>query len=53
MHILSQVLSWRQFGLEAKMSKCDFFKNELNFLGQIVSVYGMKPDPSKVQVVVD
>jgi hypothetical protein len=51
---LSQVLSClRQYGLKAKMSKCDFFKAELKFLGHIVSANGMKPDPSKVQVVVN
>jgi hypothetical protein len=43
----------RQGGQKAKMSKCDFFKAELKFLGHIVSSSGMKPDPAKVQVVVD
>jgi AcrR family transcriptional regulator len=51
---LSQVLAFlRQCGLKAKMSKCDFFKAELKFMGHIVSSSGMKPDPAKVQVVVD
>jgi hypothetical protein len=51
---LSQVLSClRQHGLKAKMSKCDFFKAELNFFLNIVSSNGMKPDPTKVKVVVD
>jgi hypothetical protein len=35
------------------MSKCEFFKDELKFLGHIISSSGMKPDPSKVKAVVD
>jgi hypothetical protein len=38
-------------GLKAKNSKCEFFKNELNFLGHIVSENGMKPNPAKVAVI--
>lgn len=39
--------------LKAKMKKCEFFKPELKFLGHIVSADGMKPDPAKVQTIVD
>lgn len=34
-----------------KLSKCDFFKSEVQFLGHIVSAQGVKPDPKKVAVV--
>jgi hypothetical protein len=42
-----------QRGLKAKLSKCDFFKAELKFLGHIVSAKGIQRDPAKVAVVLD
>jgi hypothetical protein len=53
-HHLQQVLhTLRQKELKAKLSKCDFFKDELKFLGHIVSAKGIQPDPAKVAVVSD
>jgi hypothetical protein len=37
--------------LYAKMSKCEFFKPQLQFLGHVVSQDGLQVDPSKVDVV--
>ena len=42
----------RQHELKAKMRKCEFFRPELKFLGHIVSASGMKPDPAKVETIV-
>ena len=39
--------------LFAKLSKCEFGVTEAEFLGFIVSAEGLKPDPSKVQAIVD
>ena len=39
--------------LYVKLSKCDFEKEELKFLGHIVSGDGMKVDPTKTAVVKD
>ena len=51
---LEQVLALlRKHDLKAKMAKCEFFKPELKFLGHIVSVDGMRPDPAKVATVRD
>ena len=33
------------------MSKCEFFKPELKFLGHLISANGMRPDPKKVAAV--
>ena len=33
------------------MSKCDFLKREVNYLGHIVSASGIKPDPEKVKAI--
>jgi len=35
----------------AKLSKCEFFKTEVKFVGQIVSAEGIRPDPAKVAAV--
>jgi hypothetical protein len=37
----------------AKMSKCEFNKDELNFLGHIVGAAGVKVDPAKTKAVMD
>ena len=41
----------REHNLKAKAKKCEFFKQELKFLGHIVSGRGMRPDPKKVETV--
>lgn len=43
----------RQHGLKLKPSKCDFFKEEVKYLGHIVSKHGINTDPLKVQAVSD
>jgi hypothetical protein len=39
--------------LSLKTKKCHFFRQELKFLGHIISKDGIKPDPEKVQAVVN
>ena len=51
---LSRVLSrLREHKLYAKLSKCEFFANELRYLGHIVGRDGIKVDPAKVKAIVD
>ncbi len=38
-------------GLKAKLEKCAFFKQEVKYLGHVVSSQGVATDPSKVEVV--
>ena len=38
-------------GLRLKPAKCRFFKPETGFLGHVISRDGVKPDPSKVEVI--
>ena len=41
----------RQANLQLKLSKCAFVQKEVRYLGHIVSVDGVKPDPKKIEVV--
>ena len=43
----------RKEQLYAKLSKCEFWKNEVSFLGHIVSKEGIRVDPKKIEVVVE
>ena len=42
-----------QHKLYAKLSKCEFFKSEVAFLGHVISEKGIAVDPSKVKSIVD
>ena len=43
----------REKHLYGKFSKCEFWKDEIAFLGHIVSARGVQPDPSKVKAIED
>ena len=43
----------RKEQLYAKLSKCEFWMNEVSFLGHIVSKEGIRVDPKKIEVVVE
>ena len=51
MHIVLQKL--REHHLYAKFSKCEFWLEEVSFLGHVLSKDGIAVDPSKVQDVLD
>uniref|UniRef100_A0A8C2FG16 Gypsy retrotransposon integrase-like protein 1 n=1 Tax=Cyprinus carpio TaxID=7962 RepID=A0A8C2FG16_CYPCA len=38
-------------GLKAKLTKCAFFKQEVSYLGHVISDKGVSTDPSKVEAV--
>ena len=50
LRIVLQILREKQ--LFAKLSKCDFWLKEVPFLGHIVSVEGIRVDPTKIEAVV-
>uniref|UniRef100_A0A8P4KLL6 Gypsy retrotransposon integrase-like protein 1 n=1 Tax=Dicentrarchus labrax TaxID=13489 RepID=A0A8P4KLL6_DICLA len=41
----------RHEGLKAKLSKCSFFRKEVNYLGHVISADGVSTDPGKIDVV--
>ena len=43
----------RKEQLYVKLSKCEFWLNEVSFLGHIVSKKGIRVDPKKIEVVVE
>ena len=42
----------REKRLYAKLSKCEFWMDEVQFLGHVISAQGIAMDPTKVEVVV-
>ena len=49
---LNQVLCRLQEAkLKIKMEKCEFFKEEIPYLGHIISSRGMRPQPSKLEAI--
>ncbi|XLS75404.1 hypothetical protein HN51_032269, partial [Arachis hypogaea] len=51
LRIVLQIL--REKKLYAKLSKCEFWKSEVKFLGHVVSKKGIAVDPTKVEAVMD
>jgi hypothetical protein len=51
---LQQVLTvFRTHSLKAKLSKCTFGQNQVEYLGHIISGQGVQTDPSKIQDLVN
>ena len=51
MRVVLQILKDRK--LYAKLSKCEFWLEEVQFLGHVISRDGVAVDPSKVEAVMD
>ena len=51
LRVALQVL--RDNRLYAKLSKCDFWIKEVNFLGHIISKQGISVDPAKIQTILE
>ena len=43
----------RQHGLKLKLKKCNFFNEETDYLGFVISIDEIKPDPKKVEAIRD
>ena len=50
-HLTIVLQNLREHKLYAKMSKCEFWMNEVKFLGHVVSEQGVVVDPAKIEVV--
>ena len=40
-----------EYGLQFKASKCFLFKQEISYLGHLVDVKGVRPDPKKIRAI--
>jgi hypothetical protein len=52
-HVLLVLKRLREHGLYAKLEKCSFGCNQVEFLGYIISSEGISMDPAKVRTVVE
>ncbi|KAA3483692.1 DNA/RNA polymerases superfamily protein [Gossypium australe] len=52
-HLRLVLQTLRDQRLYAKFSKCEFWMNEVNFLGHVVSVSGIRVDPNKIAAILD
>ena len=52
-HVRQVLQRLREYGLYAKLEKCSFDHNHVEFLGYVVSQQGISMDPSKVQTVLN
>ena len=52
-HLRVMLEALRKEQLYAKLSECEFWLNEVSFLGHIVSEEGIQVDPKKIEVVVE
>lgn len=43
----------KKHGLQLQPTKCEFLRREVNYLGHVITEKGVKPDPKKIQCVVD
>ncbi|KAA3487111.1 DNA/RNA polymerases superfamily protein [Gossypium australe] len=51
LRLVLQILCDKQ--LYAKFNKCEFWLNEVSFLGHVVSASGIRVDPSKISAILD
>ena len=52
-HLRTVLQILKEKKLYAKLSKCEFWKDEVKFLGHVVSKKGIAVDPTKVEAVMD
>ncbi|EGX43835.1 hypothetical protein AOL_s00212g2, partial [Orbilia oligospora ATCC 24927] len=52
-HVRKVIKALQKAGLYIKLSKCEFFTKETEFLGYIVGSNGIRMDPAKIQDILD
>lgn len=52
-HLWLALQTLRDKQLYAKFRKCDFFKDQIQYLGHIISSEGIVMDPEKIQTIMD
>ncbi|KAH0375210.1 hypothetical protein KCU92_g10240, partial [Aureobasidium melanogenum] len=52
-HVAKVLQALKDAGLQADIDKCEFHKQEVKYLGLIISTEGVKMDPQKVSAILD
>eukprot|EP00253_Pinus_taeda_P017798 PITA_17798 len=52
-HLRVVLQTLREHQLYAKFSKCDFFKEEIQYLGHVISKEGIAVDPEKIRTIME
>jgi len=52
-HLIMVLQTLRENKLYAKCSKCEFFKNKIQYLGHVISKEGLSVDPKKISVILE
>eukprot|EP00253_Pinus_taeda_P012349 PITA_12349 len=52
-HLRMVLQTLREHQLYAKFSKCDFFKEEIQYLGHVITKEGIAVDPEKIKAIMD
>ncbi|CAH9056340.1 unnamed protein product, partial [Cuscuta europaea] len=52
-HLRLTLQTLRENQLYAKLSKCDFWQDQVAFLGHIITQEGVSVDPSKIKAVIE
>lgn len=53
MHVRKVLEKLREFGLYAKLEKCQFDRDKVEFLGYIISTDGISMDPAKIKTILE
>ena len=53
MHLRLVLQTWREHRLYATFSKCEFWLDQVAFLGHVLSAEGILMDPKKIKAVID
>ena len=51
-HLIEVLNKCREIGLKLNPDKCSFGKQQVQFYGNIISTDGVKPDPTKVNIII-
>eukprot|EP00253_Pinus_taeda_P019316 PITA_19316 len=52
-HLRMVLQTLREHQLYAKLSKCDFYKEEIQYLGHVISQEGIAVDPEKIKTILE
>eukprot|EP00253_Pinus_taeda_P033189 PITA_33189 len=52
-HLRLVLQTLREYQLYAKFSKCDFFKEEIQYLGHVITKEGIAVDPEKIRTIME